>query len=322
MPNQTFDFVGHARKTSKGLGTRMTEALLWLVQYVDAPWSSCRQAAQSRCVMTKQHKRQCEAGILLIFGKTFFTVHTSRLSCHAHKILALLFLPVVFMYELFSVRTFIIEQSSESYVFFTYLFPRFNYTCTLRISTVWPSWWKGNRKNAKANDFQTRLNDFQTHLNPYSPFSSGRSQIVIVAHFHPKSLASFPRKPVPETIKLGMGGLFRARKNSCRTCHYEVKCRKALRLYAREARTQANPEFSCVRNTNCSFAHCAAIKYKIGNSSYSTDIVRHSSSWKWTSIRIFGGSRGHGLPEFCWLCLWRIDPIELVRMLLNWKTEQ
>ena len=50
-----------------------------------------------------------------------------------------------------------------------------------------------------------------------------------------KSLVSFPRLPFPETIKLRIRSLLRARKNSCRTCHYEGKCRKALWLQAREA---------------------------------------------------------------------------------------
>ena len=54
-----------------------------------------------------------------------------------------------------------------------------------------------------------------------------REQIVIAAFFHPKFLVSFPRIPFEETIKLRIRGLFRARKNSCRTCH-EVMCHKAL----------------------------------------------------------------------------------------------
>ena len=60
-------------------------------------------------------------------------------------------------------------------------------------------------------------------------------QIVIAALLHPKVLLSFSTIPFPETIKLQIRGFFRAQKNSCRTCHYEVKSRKALWLDAREA---------------------------------------------------------------------------------------
>ena len=41
--------------------------------------------------------------------------------------------------------------------------------------------------------------------------------------------------PFPETIKLRIRGFFCAWKNFCRTCHCEVKCRKALWLEACEA---------------------------------------------------------------------------------------
>ena len=61
-------------------------------------------------------------------------------------------------------------------------------------------------------------------------------------------------------------GFFRARKNSCRTCPFEVKCRKTFWLQARQAlwsnckrRGQGNRDFSCVSNMNCCFARYAAI---------------------------------------------------------------
>ena len=68
--------------------------------------------------------------------------------------------------------------------------------------------------------------------------------------FGPKFfLVSFPRIPYPEAIKLRTRG-FPARKNSCRSCHYEAKCRKALCLQAPGAlwsnckwRSQANRDF-------------------------------------------------------------------------------
>ena len=51
----------------------------------------------------------------------------------------------------------------------------------------------------------------------------------------PKFLASIPKIPFPETMRLRMRGFFRARNNSCRMCHCKVKCRKALWLQLREA---------------------------------------------------------------------------------------
>ena len=59
-------------------------------------------------------------------------------------------------------------------------------------------------------------------------------QIVSAALLHPKCLVSFSRIPFPETIKLRIRGILCARKNSCRTCHYEDKRCKALWLLARE----------------------------------------------------------------------------------------
>ena len=67
---------------------------------------------------------------------------------------------------------------------------------------------------------------------------------------HPKFLVIFPGIPFSEVIKLRIRG-FRARKNSCRMCHYEVKCRKELWLLARarhcglivNGRSQANGDF-------------------------------------------------------------------------------
>ena len=56
-----------------------------------------------------------------------------------------------------------------------------------------------------------------------------------MAILHPKCSVSFPRIPFPETIKLRIRGIFCARKNSCRMCHYEGKCREASWLRAREA---------------------------------------------------------------------------------------
>ena len=52
---------------------------------------------------------------------------------------------------------------------------------------------------------------------------------------HQNFLVSFPRIPFPETIELRIRGFFHARKNSCKTRRYDVKCRKALWLRAREA---------------------------------------------------------------------------------------
>ena len=46
-------------------------------------------------------------------------------------------------------------------------------------------------------------------------------RIVIAALLHTEVLVSFPSIQIPETIKLRIRGFFRARKNSCRTCHYE-----------------------------------------------------------------------------------------------------
>ena len=86
--------------------------------------------------------------------------------------------------------------------------------------------------------------------------------------FHSEFLVSFPIT-FPETSisrNFPMRGFFRLRKNSRITCRCEVKCRNALYLQAREAvwsnckRTQslqANRDFSCVRNMNCCFTHCA-----------------------------------------------------------------
>ena len=51
----------------------------------------------------------------------------------------------------------------------------------------------------------------------------------------PKFVASFLRIQFPETTKLRIRGFTRARKNSCRTCHYGLKCCKALWLQARKA---------------------------------------------------------------------------------------
>ena len=92
--------------------------------------------------------------------------------------------------------------------------------------------------------------------------------------FAEKCLVSLPRIPFPQTIKLWMRGFFRARKNSCRTCHYEVKCRKTLWLQAREAvwsdwkQTQSSESrfFLRKRNVNCCFARCAAITHRSTNS--------------------------------------------------------
>ena len=56
---------------------------------------------------------------------------------------------------------------------------------------------------------------------------------MIAALLHPNFLESFPRIQFPETRTLI--GFFHSRKNSCKKCHYEVKCRKALWLQAREA---------------------------------------------------------------------------------------
>ena len=67
-------------------------------------------------------------------------------------------------------------------------------------------------------------------------------QIVIAPLLHSKCSVSFPRMPVlystgivPVCINYRIRGFFCARKNLCRTCHYEVKCRKALWLQACEA---------------------------------------------------------------------------------------
>ena len=55
-------------------------------------------------------------------------------------------------------------------------------------------------------------------------------QIANAALLHPKFFVSFPRIQFSETIKLRIRGFFHERKNSGRTCHHEVKCRKALWL--------------------------------------------------------------------------------------------
>ena len=47
-------------------------------------------------------------------------------------------------------------------------------------------------------------------------------KLVIAVLLHPKCLVSFPRIPLPETIKLRIRGFFCAWKNSCRTCDHEV----------------------------------------------------------------------------------------------------
>ena len=58
---------------------------------------------------------------------------------------------------------------------------------------------------------------------------------------------------------------FRARKNSCRTCCYEVRCREALWLQVRKAlwsnckgTPSSESRFVCAGNMNCWFARCAA----------------------------------------------------------------
>ena len=57
----------------------------------------------------------------------------------------------------------------------------------------------------------------------------------MIALLHPNFLVSFPIIPSTETIKLRIRAFFRARKNLCRTGHYEAKCRNAIWLQAREA---------------------------------------------------------------------------------------
>ena len=60
-------------------------------------------------------------------------------------------------------------------------------------------------------------------------------QIVIAALLHPKYFVSFPRIPFQETIwNYEQEAFMREKKNSCRTCRYGVKCRKALWLQASE----------------------------------------------------------------------------------------
>ena len=79
-------------------------------------------------------------------------------------------------------------------------------------------------------------------------------QIVMAAILHPKVLVSFPRIPFSETINLWIRGFFWTWTNSCRMCHYEVKCRKAFWLQAHETlwsnckQTQSSKSSSCVRN--------------------------------------------------------------------------
>ena len=52
--------------------------------------------------------------------------------------------------------------------------------------------------------------------------------------FAPNVFGKLPRIQFPETIKLRIRGFFRARKNSCRTCH-SFWCRKVLWLQVGEA---------------------------------------------------------------------------------------
>ena len=118
---------------------------------------------------------------------------------------------------------------------------------------------------------------------------------MIATLLHPKRLVSFPSRPFTEHFKtifkrpdhsrpfsrdkldhfktifrnytkLRIRGFFRTRKNSGRTCQFDVECRKALWLPARQAlwcndkRTQASESrsFLCVTNMNCCFARWAA----------------------------------------------------------------
>ena len=88
--------------------------------------------------------------------------------------------------------------------------------------------------------------------------------IGIATLLHPRFLVSFPRISFPETINCDRRLQLCAKER----CHYEDECRKALLLkrarhcgLTANGRSQANRGFSCVRNVNCCFSHCAAKTY-------------------------------------------------------------
>ena len=69
-------------------------------------------------------------------------------------------------------------------------------------------------------------------------------------------------------------------------CHYEVKCCKALWLQAREAlwsncKSSESIFFSCVRNMNCCFAHCAANISTLNLTNHLTSNLRRTPEWDW-----------------------------------------
>ena len=95
------------------------------------------------------------------------------------------------------------------------------------------------RKNARLESHDNKR-FAQTVTNQYF-IKTITDNIIVLC---PKFLVTSTRKLFPETIKLRIGGFFRAQKNLCRTCHYKVKCRKALWC------SEVNQDFSCVRNMN------------------------------------------------------------------------
>ena len=80
----------------------------------------------------------------------------------------------------------------------------------------------------QKNDLKTRNRN--RNRAKYTVSKLVHQQMVNAALLHPKFFVSFPRIQFSETIKLRIRGFFHERKNSGRTCHHEVKCRKALWL--------------------------------------------------------------------------------------------
>ena len=107
--------------------------------------------------------------------------------------------------------------------------------------------------------------------------------------------------PFPGTIKLRIIGLFRTRKNSCRTCHYEVKCRKALWLQAHDAikRTQSSEsrfylckkyyQWTIRRDTIKVFLQFWSNEVQCTNANQTTWKLKGSAKGRYERVRLFGG---------------------------------
>ena len=89
----------------------------------------------------------------------------------------------------------------------------------------------------------------------------------IYQRFCTQMFGKLPQNKISRNYKIANKRLLLSTEEPCRTCHYELKRRKALWLQAREAlwanckrRSQAHRDFSRVRKMNCCFARCAAKK--------------------------------------------------------------